>query len=53
MDELTKGIQDDVTWCLLFANDVVLIDETSDVLDNKLVWWRYTLESRGFRLSTS
>jgi len=26
MDELTREIQDEVPWCILFANDIVLID---------------------------
>ena len=30
MDELTRGIQDETPWCMLFANDIVLIDETRD-----------------------
>ncbi|KAL6501581.1 hypothetical protein OROGR_026714 [Orobanche gracilis] len=28
MDELTSGIQNDVPWCMMFADDIVLIDET-------------------------
>jgi len=28
MDELTKGIQDEIPWCLLFGDDIDLIDET-------------------------
>lgn len=28
MDELISYIEDDITWCMLFA-DVVLLDETS------------------------
>jgi hypothetical protein len=28
MDEITNGIQEDITWCMLFADDVVLIDES-------------------------
>jgi len=28
MDEVTTDIQDDITWCMLFADDVVLVDES-------------------------
>jgi hypothetical protein len=28
MDEITKDIQEDIPWYMLFANDVVLIDES-------------------------
>ena len=53
MDELTKNIQDEVPWCMLFADDIVLVDETKDGINSKLELWRDTLESRGFRLSRS
>ena len=52
-DELTREIQDDVPWCMLFADDIVLIDESRDGLNRKLENWRHTLEYRGFRLSRS
>jgi Reverse transcriptase (RNA-dependent DNA polymerase) len=28
MDEIIKDIQGDIAWCMLFADDVVLIDES-------------------------
>ena len=28
MDELTKGIQDELPWSMLFTDGIVLIDET-------------------------
>jgi len=28
MDELTRAIQDEIPWCMLFVDDIVLIDET-------------------------
>jgi len=44
-------IQDEVPWCMLFADDIVFIDETKDRLNDKLEKWRHTSESKGFRLS--
>ncbi|KAG5608224.1 hypothetical protein H5410_019505, partial [Solanum commersonii] len=35
----------------IYANDVVLIDETRNGVNAKLEVWRRTLESKGFRLS--
>ena len=28
MDEVTRDIQEDIPWCMLFADDVVLVDES-------------------------
>jgi len=53
LDELTRGIQDEVPWCILFADHIVLIDETRQEVNDKLESWRLTLEARGFRLSRS
>ena len=36
MDELTKGIQDKVPWCMLFADNIVLIGETKKGVNDKL-----------------
>ena len=51
MDELTREIQDNVPWCMLFADDIVLIDETKTGLNAKLERWREALETRGFKIS--
>ena len=51
MDELTRAIQDEIPWCMLFTDDIVLVDETRAGVNAKLELWRQTLESRGFRLS--
>lgn len=53
MDEVTGSIQDDIPWCMMFADDIVLIDETREGVNNKLEVWRDTLESKGFRISRS
>jgi Reverse transcriptase (RNA-dependent DNA polymerase) len=51
MDEITKNIQGDIPWCMLFADDMMLIDESRIRVDQKLELWRQTLESKYFRLS--
>ena len=51
MDELTRDIQDEVPWCMLFANDIVLMDKTREGVNAKLERWREELESKGFRIS--
>jgi hypothetical protein len=28
MDEVTRDIQGGITWCMLFADDAVLVDES-------------------------
>jgi Reverse transcriptase (RNA-dependent DNA polymerase) len=51
MDENTNDIQRYIPWCILFADDVVLIDESKIGVDQKLELLRQILESKGFRLS--
>ena len=36
---------------MLFADDVMLVDESRAGVNRKLELWRQTLESKGFRLS--
>jgi hypothetical protein len=40
MDEVTRDIQGGITWCMLFANDMVLVDESRTRIDQKLKLWR-------------
>ena len=51
MDEVTRDIQDDISWYMLFADGVVLVGESRAGVNRKLELWRRTLESKGFRLS--
>jgi hypothetical protein len=51
MDEVTRDIQGDIPWCMLFADDVVLVDDSRTGVNRKLELWRQTLELKGFRLS--
>ncbi|XP_019238156.1 PREDICTED: uncharacterized protein LOC109218258 [Nicotiana attenuata] len=51
MDALTHHIQWEVPWCILFGDDVVLIDEKQSSVNESLEIWRQTLEAKGFKLS--
>jgi GR25 family glycosyltransferase involved in LPS biosynthesis len=52
MDEVTSAIQGG-TPCMLFEDDVVLVDESRTEVDQKLKLWRRILEAKDFRLSRS
>ncbi|KAK8957380.1 hypothetical protein KSP39_PZI000617 [Platanthera zijinensis] len=51
LDELTRHIQQTIPWCLLFADDIALVDEMREGVNTKLESWRHTLEKNVFRLS--
>ena len=36
MNELTKGIQNGLLWCMLFVDDIALVDESRQGVNNKL-----------------
>ncbi|GJW83657.1 ataxia telangiectasia mutated family protein [Tanacetum coccineum] len=36
LDELTRGIQKSITWCLIFADDIVLVSKTPEGLNERL-----------------
>jgi hypothetical protein len=51
MDDVTRDIQGGIPLCMLFVDDVVLVDESRTGVDQKLELWRQTLKAKGFRLS--
>ena len=51
MKEISKFIWETVSWCILFADDIVLVAETKEEVRNKLEEWREVLESKGMRIS--
>jgi hypothetical protein len=53
MDEVTRDIQGGIPWCMLFTDNVVLVDKSMIGVDQKLELWRRTLEAKYFRLSRS
>ena len=36
IDEVTRDIQGEIPWCILFADDVVLVDESRAAVNRKL-----------------
>lgn len=50
MDVLIRGIQDDVSWYIFFANDIIFIDLTNYLIDEKLEQWIVTLEMLSLRV---
>ena len=40
MDELTNIIQENVPRCMLFSNDILLIEETTEGVNQKFELWR-------------
>nr|XP_009787314.1 PREDICTED: uncharacterized protein LOC104235289 [Nicotiana sylvestris] len=51
MDALTHHIQWELPWCMLFADDIVLIDESRSGVNKRLEVWRQDLEFKVFKLS--
>ena len=49
MDELTRPMQDEVPFYMLFEDDIVLVDETKHGVDTNLGIQRDTLESKSLR----
>jgi hypothetical protein len=47
--EVTRDIQGDIPWCMLLADDVVLVDESRARVISKLELWQDILNSKGFR----
>ncbi|GKE20105.1 retrovirus-related pol polyprotein LINE-1 [Tanacetum coccineum] len=36
LDELSRGIQEDIPWCLIFADDIVLVSDSAEGLNIRL-----------------
>ncbi|XP_057543361.1 uncharacterized protein LOC130821591 [Amaranthus tricolor] len=51
MEETSKSIWETVPWCMIFADDIVLVAKTREEVSNKLDEWREALEGKGLRIS--
>ena len=53
MDRLTDEIRREPPWMMLFADEIVIYEETREEIGRRLKYWRYALERRGMKVSTS
>ena len=51
LDVITEEIREETPWAMLFADDLVLCDESSDKMEERLENWRGCLEDAGLKVS--
>ena len=51
MDCMTREVQREAPWDMLFADDVVVCSETKEEVEQRLEMWREAMEVRGMRVS--
>ena len=53
MDRLTDEVRRKPPWTMLFADDIVICEETRKEVARRLEFWRYALERSGMKVSRS
>ena len=53
MDRLTDEVRREAPWTMLFADDIVICEETREEVEQRLESWKYALERRGMKVSRS
>ena len=53
MDRLTDEVRRVPQWTMLFADDIVICEETREEVERRFESWRYALERRGMKVSRS
>ena len=53
MDRLTDEIRREPPWTMLFADDIVICEETREKMERRLESWKYALERRGMKVNRS
>ena len=51
MDRLTDEVRREPPWTMLFANVIVICEETREEVERRLESWKYALERRGIKVS--
>ena len=53
MDRLTDEVRREPPWTMLFADDIVICEETREGVERRLESWRCALERRGMKVNRS
>ena len=53
MDRLTDEVRREPPWTMLFADNIVICEETREEVEQRLECWRYALKRRGMKVSRS
>ena len=53
MDRLTDEVRKEPPWTMLFADDIVICEETREEVEQRLESWKYALKRRGMKVSRS
>ena len=53
MDRLPDEVRREPPWTMLFADDIVICEETREEVEQRLESWKYALERRGMKVSRS
>ncbi|GJX00504.1 hypothetical protein Tco_0184417 [Tanacetum coccineum] len=48
---ISRGIHEDIQWCLIFTDYIVLVLKSAEGLNNRLKNWREALKDNGLRVS--
>ncbi|KAK3515850.1 hypothetical protein QTP70_034718 [Hemibagrus guttatus] len=53
MDQLSEEVRQESPWTMMFADDVVICNESREQVEESLERWRFALERRGMKVSHS
>ena len=53
MERLADEVRREPPWTMLFADDILICEETREEVERRLEFWRYALERRGMKVSRS
>ncbi|KAK3563935.1 hypothetical protein QTP86_006208 [Hemibagrus guttatus] len=53
MDQLSEEVRQESPWTMMFADDIVICNESREQVEENLERWRFALERRGMKVSRS